>query len=72
MSSSGAALLECQKLLGAECLVMDLRCRLNQVLEMGAGEEVSEVDKFAVVLVLDVDDSPSVLTTTDLLATNDD
>jgi hypothetical protein len=39
---------------------------------MGAGEEVSEVDEFAVVLVLDVDDSPSVLTSTDLLAANDD
>jgi hypothetical protein len=51
---------------------MDLRCCLDQVLEMGAGEEVSEVDKFAVVLVLDVDNSPSVLATSDLLATNDD
>ena len=71
MSSSGAALLECQKLLGAECLVMDLRCRLNQVLEMGAGEEVSEVDEFAVVLILNVDNSPSVLASTDLLASND-
>jgi hypothetical protein len=39
---------------------------------MGAGKEVSEVDEFAVILVLDVDDSPSVLTTTDLLPTNDD
>jgi hypothetical protein len=39
---------------------------------MGTGEEVSQVDEFAVVLVLDVDDSPSILTTTDLLATNDD
>jgi hypothetical protein len=51
---------------------VDLRCRLNQILEMGAGKEVSEVDEFAVILVLDVDDSPSVLTTTDLLPTNDD
>ena len=72
MSSSGAALLKCQKLLGTERLVVDLRCCLDQVLEMGAGEEVSEVDEFAVVLVLDVDDSPSVLTSTDLLAANDD
>ena len=72
MSSSCAALLKCQKLLGTERLVVDLRCRLDQVLEMGAGQEVSEVDEFAVVLVLDVDDSPSVLTATDLLATNDD
>jgi len=71
MSSSGAALLECQKLLGAECLVMDLRCRFNQVLEMGAGEEVSEVDEFAVILILNIDNSPSVLASTDLLASND-
>jgi hypothetical protein len=39
---------------------------------MGAGKEVSEVDEFAVVLILNIDDSPSVLTTTNLLATNND
>jgi hypothetical protein len=39
---------------------------------MGAGKKVSKVNEFAVVLILDIDDSPSVLTTTDLLATNDD
>jgi len=50
---------------------MDLRCRLNQVLEMGAGEEVSEVDEFAVILILNIDNSPSVLASTDLLASND-
>jgi hypothetical protein len=32
---------------------MDLCGRLNQVLQVGAGEEVAEVDEFAVVLVLD-------------------
>lgn len=72
MSSCCAALLQCQELLGAERLVVDLRCRLDQVLEMGTGEEVSKVDKFAVVLILNVDNSPSVLTTTDLLPSNDD
>jgi hypothetical protein len=41
-------------------------------LEVGAGEEVSEVDEFAVVLILNVDDTPSVLAATDLLASNDD
>ena len=51
---------------------MDLRCGLNQILEMGAGEEVSEVDEFAVSLVLNVDDTPSVLAAADLLASNDD
>ena len=39
---------------------------------MGAGKEVAEVDEFAVVLVLDVDNTPAVLATSDLLATNDD
>jgi len=39
---------------------------------MGPGKEVSEVDKFTVVLVLNVDDPPSVLAPTDLLAANDD
>lgn len=51
---------------------MDLRCGLNQVLEMGTGEEVSEVDEFTVVLILNVDDTPSVLTAAHLLAANDD
>jgi hypothetical protein len=51
---------------------VDLRCGLNQILEMGAGEEVSEVDEFAVSLVLNVDDTPSVLAAADLLASNDD
>jgi hypothetical protein len=39
---------------------------------MGASKEISEVDEFAMVLVLNIDDSPSVLTTTNLLATDDD
>ena len=40
-------------MLGAEGLVVDLRGGFDEVLEMGAGEEVSEVHEFAVVLVLD-------------------
>jgi len=51
---------------------MDLRRCFDQILEMGAGEEVSEVDKFAMVLILHVDDTPSVLASTDLLAPNND
>ena len=63
---------------------MDLRCRLNQVLQVGAGEEVAEVDELAVVLVLDytlsvhantlvlshltVDEAPAVLASANLLA----
>jgi hypothetical protein len=51
---------------------MDLRCRLDKVLKMGACKEVSEVDKFAVVLVLDVNNSPSILSPTNLFSTNND
>jgi hypothetical protein len=72
MSSSCTALLKRQQLLGTEGLVVDLRCGLDEILEMGAGEEVSEIDKFAMGLVLDVYNSPSVLAATDLLATNND
>ena len=67
-----AALLQCQQLLGAEGLVVDLRCRLDQVLEMGAGEEVAEVDEFAVALVFDVDGAPAVLAAADQLAVDVD
>ena len=35
-------------------------------------QEVAEVDKLAVSLVFDIDDTPSVLTSTDLLAVDDD
>ena len=59
-------------MLGTEGLVVDLRGGLDEILEMGSGEEVSEVDEFTVVLILDVDDAPSVLATTDLLASNND
>ena len=68
----GAVLLERQQLLGAEGLVVDLRRRLDEVLEVGAEQEVAEVDEFAVVLVLDVDNAPPVLAATDLLAVDDD
>ena len=40
---------------------MDLAGRLDQVLQVRAGEEVAQVDKFAVPLVFDVDGSPAVL-----------
>lgn len=72
VSSSCAALLKGQKLLGTEGLVVDLRSSLNQILEMGTGEEVSEVHEFAVSLILDVDNAPSVLAAADLLAADND
>lgn len=51
---------------------MDLRSRFDQILKVCAGEEVSEVNKFAVIFVLNVNDTPPVLTAADLLASNDD
>lgn len=65
------ALLEGQQLLGTEGLVVDLRGGLDKVLEVGSEEEVSQVDEFAMSLILDVDDTPSVLTATDLLTVDD-
>jgi hypothetical protein len=62
MSRSGCgALLECQQLLRAEALVVDLGCGLDQVLEMGTSEEVAQVDELAVALVLYVDGTPAIL-----------
>jgi len=54
------ALLEREQLLRTEGLVVDLRGRLDEVLEMRAREEIAEVHKLAVLLVLDVDDAPAV------------
>lgn len=71
-TSVRAAFLERKQLLGTEGLVVRLRGGLDQVLEMGSEEEVSQVDKFAVVLVLDVNDTPAVLAATDLLAIDHD
>ena len=51
---------------------MDLAGRLDKVLEMSACEEVSKVNKFTMVLILDVDNAPLVLSAPDLLAIDDD
>lgn len=51
---------------------MDLAGGLDQVLEVGAREEVAEVDEFAMVLVFDVYNTPAVLASTDLFTTDDD
>lgn len=66
--TDGAGLLEGKQLLRTERFVVDLRRRFDQVLQMRPGEEVAEVDKLAVRLILDVDDSPSVLAASDLFA----
>lgn len=67
-----ATLLQRQQLLSTEALVVDLGRRLDQVLEMCAEQEVPQIDELAVVLVLDVDDAPPVLATSDLLAVDND
>ena len=65
-------LLKGQQLLRTEGLVVDHRCGLDQVLEVGAGQKVAQMDKLAVVLVLDIDHAPTVLATTDSLAVDND
>jgi hypothetical protein len=50
---TSALLLQGEKLLGTEALVVDLRSGFDEVLKMGAGKEVTKVDEFAMVLVLD-------------------
>lgn len=71
VAPGGAALLQSQKLLRTESLVVDLAGGLDQVLQMGPGQEVAQVNKLAVVLILDVDDTPPVLTAANLLAVDD-
>jgi hypothetical protein len=66
------ALLECEELLRPECLVVDLGGGLDEVLQVGAKEEVADVDKLAVGRVFDVDNSPSVFASTNGLAVNQD
>lgn len=66
------AFLEGQQLFGSECFVVDLASCFDEILKVRPGEEVPEIDKFTVVLILDIDDAPFVLATTDLLAVNND
>ena len=67
-----AALLQGEQLLGTEGLVVDLRRGLDEILEVRSEEEVSQVDKFAVGFVLNIDNTPPVLAATNLLAVHDD
>ena len=72
MAAGGTAFLEGQQLLGTESLVVDLASGFNQVLEVGTRQEVSQIDKLAVGFILDVDDAPTILSTADLPAIDDD
>jgi hypothetical protein len=87
VTADSRALLEGQQLLGAERLVVDLCGGLDEVLQVGAGEEVAEVYEFAVGLVLDckglvieclvesgyrtIDDTPLVLATANVPTVHD-
>lgn len=51
---------------------MDLRSRLDEILEMCTSEEVSQVHELTVVFILDINHTPSVLTSTDLLSVHND
>lgn len=51
---------------------MDLRRRLDEVLQVRPREEVAEVHELAVLLVLDIDDAPAVLAPADGLAVDED
>jgi hypothetical protein len=52
VSTNSRALLEGKELLGTERLVMDLSGGLDEILEVGTSEEVTEVHKLAVALIL--------------------
>lgn len=71
-TSSSAAFLECEQLLSAECLIMNLWRGFDKILKMCSGEEVAKVDELAMVLILHIDHTPSILSSTDLLASNND
>jgi hypothetical protein len=53
VTANRRALLERKQLLSTEGLVVDLRGGLDEVLQVGTGKEVTEVDEFAVGLILD-------------------
>lgn len=53
MPTNCRTLLQCKKLLGAEGFVVDLGGGFDEVLQVRASKEVTEVDKFAVGFVFD-------------------
>lgn len=71
-TASLALVLQCNELLRAVGLVMDLARGLNEVLKVRAQKEVTESDKFAVRFVLHIDDAPPVLTASNVSALHDD
>lgn len=51
--TSSTTLFECQQLFGTECFVVNLGGCFDEVLEVGTCQEIPEVDKFTVLLILD-------------------
>lgn len=51
---------------------MDLGGGLDKILEMGPRQEVPQQDELAVVFILDVDDAPAVLSTSNGASAHDD
>ena len=64
-------LLECEQLLRPECLVVDLRGGLDEVLQVRPGQEVAQMYKLAVVGIFDIHNTPAVLASANRLAVND-
>lgn len=71
-TSGSTALLQGQQLLRTESLVVDLAGCLNKVLQVRPGQEIAQVDEFAVVFIFDVDHTPAVLAAANLLSANND
>ena len=67
-----ARFFQSEELLGTEGLVMDLAGGFNQVLKVSTSKEVAQVDKFAVMFIFDINDTPAGLPAANLLATDDD
>ena len=61
--TGSTVLFQSQQLLCPELLVMNLACRFNEILQMGPRQEVSQRYEFAMVLILHIDHTPSVLST---------
>ena len=67
MTSCGV-LLQCVELLSTEAFIVDVTCCFDQILKMSSGEEVAQSNEITMSFVLDIDDTPSVLTTSNNLA----
>lgn len=64
-------LLERKQLFRPECLVVDLRSRFDQILQVRPREEIAKVDKLAMGFVFYIDYTPAVLPTPHRFPIND-